>query len=62
MYISDCLFGVLYVKGGVIRGVRGVSCICLTVCLGVLFVKGGVIRGIRGVSCICLSVCLGYYM
>jgi hypothetical protein len=36
MYMSDCLFGVLYVKGGVIRGVRGVSCICLTVCLGII--------------------------
>ena len=34
MYMSDCLFGVLYVKGRVIRGVREVPCICLTVCLG----------------------------
>ena len=32
--MSDCLFGVLYVKGRVIRGVRGVPCIYLTVCLG----------------------------
>jgi hypothetical protein len=34
--MSDCLFRVLYVKGRVIRSVREVSCICLTVCLGII--------------------------